>query len=106
MLVEVKKSVDLVILDTPPTVVTDATVLASKVDGVILLIEAKRTPHEAARRAYEALQHVGATILGAVLTKAKPERKAYYYYTEEERSAQRPIWKRWSASSSNPDKSR
>ena len=96
VLAEVKQSAELVILDTPPMMaVTDAVVLASKASGVILLIEAKRTSHEAARRAYESLQRVGATILGAVLTKAKPERKAYYYYAERARPTRHPLWKRW-----------
>jgi len=98
VLAGVKKSADLVILDAPPVLaVTDAAVLASRVDGVILLIEAKRTSREAARRAYETLQRVGAPILGVVLTKAKPERKAYYYYAEGERPTRRPIWKHWSS---------
>jgi capsular exopolysaccharide synthesis family protein len=52
VLAKVKRSADLVILDTPPTLaVTDAAVLASRVDGVILLIEARQTSHQAARRA-------------------------------------------------------
>lgn len=96
VLAEVQKSAELIILDTPPTLaVTDAAVLASKVDGVILLIEAKRTSHEAARRACEAHKRVGSRILGAVLTKAKTKRNAYYYYAEGARPTQRPIWKRW-----------
>jgi non-specific protein-tyrosine kinase len=97
VLAKIKRSADLVILDTPPTLaVTDAAVLASKVDGVILLIEARQTSHQAARRAWENLQRVGSTILGTVLTKAKLERKAYYYYAEEaQRTQQHPIWKLW-----------
>lgn len=96
VLAKVKRSADLVILDTPPTLaVTDAAVLASKVDGVILLIEARRTSHQAARRAWETLQGVGSTILGTVLTKAKLERKAYHYYAKETRPTQHPIWKLW-----------
>ena len=97
VLAEVQKSAELVILDTSPTLaVTDPAVLASKVDGVILVIEAKRTSHETARRACESLQRVGAIILGTVLTKAKLERKAYYYYAEGARPSRQPIWKRWS----------
>jgi non-specific protein-tyrosine kinase len=96
VLAQVQNSADLVILDTPPTLaVTDAAVLAPKVDGVILLIEAKQTSHEAARRAWEAQQRVGATILGIVLTKAKLERKSYYYYAEGARPAKQSLWKRW-----------
>jgi succinoglycan biosynthesis transport protein ExoP len=87
VLAEIKKNAELVILDTPPMLaVTDAGVLASKVDGVILLIEAKRTSHKAARQAHESIQSVGATILGTALTKVKTKRRgtAYYYYTAKE----------------------
>jgi non-specific protein-tyrosine kinase len=98
VLASARESVDLVILDaTPSLVVTDAAILASKVDGVILVIEAKRTSHDAARQALEAQQRVGATILGAVLTKTKNERKSYYYYAETARPIQLPTWKRWSS---------
>jgi non-specific protein-tyrosine kinase len=98
VLAEVKKSAELVILDTSPTLaVTDAAVLASRVDGVILLAEAKRTSHEAARQAHEALQRVGAMILGVVLTKAKTDRKrsSYYYYAAQTRATHHPMWRQW-----------
>jgi non-specific protein-tyrosine kinase len=97
VLAQVQESAELIILDTPPTlVVTDAAVLAPKVEGVVLLIEAKRTSHEAARRVYEAHQRVGSTILGTVLTKVKTGRKdsSYYYYAAETRSTQQPMWRR------------
>jgi len=98
VLAQVRQKADLVILDTPPSlVVTDAAVLASKVDGVILLIEAKRTSHETARRAFQAHQRVGSPVLGAVLTKAKAGHRdsSYYYYVKEEQPGQQPIWRRW-----------
>jgi len=107
VLAAVKESADLLILDTTPTLaVTDAAVLASKVDGVILLIEAKRTSHEAARRACETQQRVGAAILGAVLTKAKIERKAYYYYANGTRQTRRSMWERWSGRFASPGESK
>jgi non-specific protein-tyrosine kinase len=98
VLTQVRKNADLVVLDTSPTlVVTDTAVLAPKVDGVILLIEAQRTSHEAARRVCEAHQHVGSTILGTVLTKVKTGRRdsSYYYYAEQAPSTQHPAWKNW-----------
>jgi non-specific protein-tyrosine kinase len=98
VLAQVGQKADLVILDTPPTlVVTDAAVLAPKVDGVILLIEAKRTSHETARQVFQAHQRVGSPILGAVLTKAKAGRgdSSYYYYAEESQTGHRPLWRRW-----------
>jgi succinoglycan biosynthesis transport protein ExoP len=99
VLAEVQENTDLVILDSPPALaVTDPVVLAAEVDGVILVIEAKRTSHEAARAACEAYRRAGVTILGAVLTKVKVRRKSssYYYYVANERPAQLSIWRRWS----------
>jgi non-specific protein-tyrosine kinase len=96
ILAEAEKYADLVIVDAPPALaVTDAAVLASKVDGVLLIIEAGRTSHEAARYAWETLQHVGATVLGAVLTKTKPDRNSYYYYAAETRPMRAPAWRNW-----------
>lgn len=96
ILAEAERYADLVIVDAPPALaVTDAAVLASKVDGVILLIEAGRTSHQLARRAWEALQHVGAAVLGVVLTKAKREHKVYYtYHTEDAQRRRRGVWQR------------
>ena len=99
VLAQVRENAELIILDTPPTlVVTDAAVLAPKMEGMVLLIEAKRTSHEAARQAFEVHQRVGATILGAVLTKVKIGRRdsSYYYYAPEARATRQPLWKRWS----------
>jgi non-specific protein-tyrosine kinase len=99
VLAQVRENAELIILDTPPTLaVTDAAVLASKVEGVIMLVEAKRTSHEAARRAFEAHQRVGSTVLGVVLTKIKTGRRdsSYYYYAPEARATRQPLWRRWS----------
>jgi Mrp family chromosome partitioning ATPase len=87
VLAEIAQEVDLVIIDSPPVLaVTDSAVLASKVDGVILLVEAKRTSHDAARHAQQALQSVDANILGGVLTKVKIPHghSSYYYYSRRE----------------------
>jgi succinoglycan biosynthesis transport protein ExoP len=91
-----KKSAELIILDAPPALMaTDAAVIASRVDGVILAIEAKRTSHEQARRAYEILQSVGARTLGVVLTKATTQSTgaSYYYYAAREQPTQHPTLK-------------
>lgn len=56
-----------VIIDTPPMLpVTDASVLAPKVDGVILVARMRHTTRDRVRRAHAALQRVNATILGVV----------------------------------------
>jgi non-specific protein-tyrosine kinase len=92
VLAQVKQDADLVIVDSPPVLaVTDAAALAPKVDGVILVIGAKHTSHEAAGRAREALRSVGATILGVVLTKVRRGGPSYYYYYTPEAQPARSL---------------
>ena len=62
---------DIVLFDAPPVIaVTDATVLGTKVDGVLLVVCAGRTRREHAQRARELLERVHVRILGAVLNNA------------------------------------
>src|SRR5207253_3071577 len=73
--------VDLVIFDTPPVLaVTDPVVLASRVDGVVVVLDADATPVEALRRTREALGRAAATVLGVVLNKITPRSGGYYYH--------------------------
>jgi Mrp family chromosome partitioning ATPase len=63
---------DQVLFDTPPVVaVTDAAVLATKVDGVLLIISAGRTRREYARTAVQRLEQINARLVGTVLTNAQ-----------------------------------
>jgi capsular exopolysaccharide synthesis family protein len=78
---KLKENYDYVLLDAPPVLlVTDPTVLAPVVDGVILVIQANKTEIEATKRAKEILTNLKANILGAVLNKVKEQRSGYYYY--------------------------
>jgi len=59
---------DLVIIDSPPVLLTaDAPILATQVDGVLLVVRAGQTERESAQYALHQLASVGATLLGAVL---------------------------------------
>jgi len=63
---------DQVLFDTPPVVaVTDAAVLATKVDGVLLVIGAGKTRRDQARAAVQRLEQINARLVGAVLTNAE-----------------------------------
>jgi polysaccharide biosynthesis transport protein len=73
----------MVVIDSPPLLaVTDAAVLATKVDGVILVVKPGLTKISAARHAVEQLQGVGANIVGVVLNEVdfKQARYRYSYY--------------------------
>ena len=72
---------DMIIFDSPPTVaVTDAAVLASLMDGIILVIKAGRTPSDLCRRSRALLDKTKTPILGAILNDITPQVGGYYYY--------------------------
>ena len=66
-----KSRADIVLFDAPPIVaVTDAALLASKLDGVLLVVSAGQTKREHAQRAKELLERINVRLVGAVLTNA------------------------------------
>ena len=72
---------DMVLIDAPPViVVTDAAVLAAKVDGVLLVIRAGSTKRDHAERAVALLQRVNARVVGSVLTNAALDTAVGPYY--------------------------
>ena len=78
---QLEDQAELVIIDTPPLLaVTDACVLAPRVDGVLLIIKPGVTKLAACKQAVEQLRHVGAKILGVVLNEIEIKRSRYYYY--------------------------
>lgn len=63
---------DVVILDTPPGgILTDAQVLATMVDGVLLVVAQGETKYEEIDNTLKNLKNVGANVLGTVLNKVK-----------------------------------
>jgi succinoglycan biosynthesis transport protein ExoP len=74
---------DRIILDSPPVgAVADALVLATQVDGVVVVLKAGKTNRDLAQRTVRALRDVQARIFGAVLNDVDLERSKYgdYYY--------------------------
>jgi len=66
-----KQAADIVLFDAPPVIaVTDATVLGTRVDGAVLVIDAGQTRREHAKRAKEQLEKLNIRIIGAVLNGA------------------------------------
>ena len=78
---------DLVLFDAPPIIaVTDAAVLASKVDGVLLVIKAGTTKRDHAQRAKALLEKVNARLVGAVLNNARMDISLHRYYAEQKQA--------------------
>jgi capsular exopolysaccharide synthesis family protein len=81
LLKELKEKSDLVLIDCPPVLVaSDASILASKVDGVLLVLRAGSTESKAAKDAIEALVQVKAKLIGIVLNSVSDRKRGYNYY--------------------------
>lgn len=71
---------DVIIIDTPPVLaVSDTVVLAPRVDGVLLVMQAGRTRREHARQARTVLDKAKANIVGVVLNGAELTQASGYY---------------------------
>lgn len=74
-----KSHFEYIILDGPPTLpVSDSSILANKVDGVIFTVEAHDTRIKVAKEAVKRLQKLNANIIGTVLTEVKANKVNYY----------------------------
>jgi capsular exopolysaccharide synthesis family protein len=81
---------DLVVFDSPPTLaVIDAVVLIRYVDGVLFVIDSRKTKRRDARRAIEALRAINAPLLGFVYNRSRGRPAGYYDY-QPTRRAKRP----------------
>lgn len=75
---------DVVVIDSPPLLpVADAALLAAKSDGALLVVRHGRTGHDQVRAARERLDHVGARLLGTVISMAPRRASARYGYGYE-----------------------
>ena len=71
---------DFVVIDSPPVLpVADTMLMASQVDGVLLVMHAGHTRRGPARQAVLSLRQMGANLIGAVIN-ATPPRCGYYHY--------------------------
>jgi non-specific protein-tyrosine kinase len=81
LLERLKAESDIVIFDSPPALaVTDAAVLSTQVDAVLLVTDAGRTRRDMALRARDDLLKVGAHILGVAVNRLSGRMGGYYYY--------------------------
>ncbi len=76
---EASREAEVVIVDSPPSLVADFQVLAAKVDGVFLVIQPGHTHADVTLSTLERLHRVNAKILGIVLNKI-PNGSHYHYY--------------------------
>jgi capsular exopolysaccharide synthesis family protein len=102
---KLKKRFDFIIIDSPPImVVSDAVVISRILDGVLIVIESKRTRKDAIYKSKEVIENVGGKVLGVVLNKSRFSRidrlyggySGYYYsyYTYDSKDNRKKVKKR------------
>ncbi len=83
-LTSLSEAYDMLMLDTPPLLAaSDAAILSTLADGVVLVVRAGSTESEAGQQAVQQLSAVGARIVGAVLNDPDsklPQYSGYYKY--------------------------
>ena len=73
-----------VVVDSPPiTSFTDGVLIATMVDGVLLVVHGGKTSRHVVRRSRQLLQDVGAKIFGVVLNNVDARSQDYYYYQQQ-----------------------
>jgi polysaccharide biosynthesis transport protein len=83
ILAELREQYDHIIVDTPPTLsVTDAVVMSTRADAVVLVIRSGQTTKQALRRSREILMQVNARVAGVLLNAVDLTSPDYYYYYE------------------------
>jgi capsular exopolysaccharide synthesis family protein len=81
ILAELCQETDVIVLDSAPVLAaTDALAVASKVQGVLLIVDANRTRRKMAVQAMEMLGSVDARVLGVALNRVGPQVSSYHQY--------------------------
>ena len=78
---EFSRDYDLILFDTPPVlVVTDAQILGSRCDGVILVVRSNQTEKKDMIKAKELLDIANVNVIGVVLNQVNQKDLNYNYY--------------------------
>ena len=83
VLAELREEYDHIVIDSPPTLsVTDAVVMSTRADAVVLVIRCGQTRKQALRRSRDLLMQVNARVCGVLLNAVDLDSPDYYYYYE------------------------
>jgi capsular exopolysaccharide synthesis family protein len=78
LLDDLQEQVDVVVIDTPPSLVADAQILSAKVDAVLMVIQPGKTHTDSAQASLELFKRTGSRVIGIVLNRI-PRNRDYYY---------------------------
>ena len=83
VLADLRKQYDHIVIDSPPTLsVTDAVVMSTDADAVVLVIRSGHTTKPALRRARDILLQVNARVCGVLVNAVDLSSPDYYYHYE------------------------
>ena len=78
---ELRNRFDYVLIDSPPIMsVADASILARETDGLLMVIQARRTPKTVVAHANQLFKQSDVRLLGYVLTNVEYQSADYHYY--------------------------
>ena len=81
LVTQLQQIYDYIVIDSPPVMpVSDALLLSTIVDGVLLVTNASRTPKQQVRAARARLEYARAKIFGTVLNRVRVHHTEYQYY--------------------------
>ena len=85
LILELSKIYDLILFDTPPVLaVTDAQILGSRCDGVIIVIRCHQTEKKDLVKAKELLDRTNVNVIGVIINEVDQKDVNYgYYYGSE-----------------------
>jgi succinoglycan biosynthesis transport protein ExoP len=77
-----KRTYDKILVDCPPVMaVSESSILASMVDGVVMVVWAGHTSRKLCQLSLQSIRQRGARMLGCVLNNLEFGRVGYYYYS-------------------------
>jgi capsular exopolysaccharide synthesis family protein len=80
VIAQARSRYDWVIIDSPPTLgLSDAAVISTLADGMVVVCSGDKTPRQAVRHVVDQLRAVRASVLGVVLNRVDLGRHSYYY---------------------------
>lgn len=86
MLSRAREIYDVIIIDTPPIMsVTDAQIVATQSDGVVLVVDSGKVKKDVVLKAKASIEHVKAKLIGVVLNKINQKDSDIYSYYYGER---------------------
>jgi capsular exopolysaccharide synthesis family protein len=88
-----KRVFELVIYDTPPlSVAADASLISSRAEGVVLVLDARKTRRPSAVKAVDQLQRAKTNVLGVVINRVPDSGDANYrYYGSSKENGREPL---------------